>query len=54
MSEPNFQDIPAYKPAKDEEFMREGQIAHFKAKLNAWRDQLISDAESTIKHIQED
>lgn len=54
MSEPNFQDIPAYKPAKDEEFMSEGQIAHFKAKLNAWRDQLISDAESTITHIQED
>lgn len=54
MSEPNFQDIPAYKPAKDEEFMSEGQIAHFKAKLNAWRDQLINDAESTITHIQED
>lgn len=54
MSEPNFQDIPAYKPAKNEEFMSDGQIEHFKAKLNAWRDQLISDAESTITHIQED
>lgn len=54
MSEPNFQDIPAYKPAKNEEFMSEGQIEHFKGKLNAWRDQLISDAESTITHIQED
>lgn len=54
MSEPNFQDIPAYKPAKNEEFMSDGQTEHFKAKLNAWRDQLISDAESTITHIQED
>ncbi len=54
MSEPNFQDIPAYKPAKNEEFMSDGQTEHFKAKLNAWRDQLISDAESTINHIQED
>lgn len=54
MSEPNFQDIPAYKPTKNEEFMSEGQTEHFKAKLNAWRDQLISDAESTINHIQED
>ncbi len=54
MSEPNFQDMPAYKPAKNEEFMSDGQIEHFKVKLNAWKDQLISDAESTITHIQED
>jgi len=54
MSEPNFQDIPAYKPAKNEEFMSEGQTKHFKSKLDAWRKQLISDAESTINHIQED
>ncbi|MEO1917196.1 MAG: RNA polymerase-binding protein DksA [Candidatus Thioglobus sp.] len=54
MSEPDFQDIPAYKPTKNEDFMSVGQIDHFKAKLNAWMDQLISDAESTINHIQED
>jgi DnaK suppressor protein len=30
------------------------QTVHFKAKLNAWMNQLISDAESTINHIQED
>ena len=54
MSEPDFQDIPAYKPAKNEEFMSTGQIEHFQTKLNTWRKQLISDAESTITHIQED
>jgi len=54
MSEPNFQDIPAYKSAKNEEFMSESQTKHFKGKLNAWRDQLINDAETTITHIQED
>ncbi len=54
MSEPNFEDISAYHPAKDEEFMNLKQIEHFKNKLNAWKDQLISDAESTINHIQED
>ncbi|SFV81346.1 C4-type zinc finger protein, DksA/TraR family [hydrothermal vent metagenome] len=54
MSEPDFQDIPAYKPTKNEDFMSVGQIDHFKAKLNAWMNQLISDAESTINHIQED
>jgi len=54
MSEPDFQDIPAYKPTKNEDFMSVEQIDHFKAKLNAWMNQLISDAESTINHIQED
>lgn len=54
MSEPNFQDIPAYKPTKNEDFMSEGQTEHFKAKLNTWKDQLVNDAESTIHHIQED
>ena len=54
MSEPDFENIPAYKPAKNEEFMSLEQVDHFKVKLNTWRDQLISDAESTITHIQED
>jgi len=54
MSEPDFQDIPAYKPTKNEDFMSVGQIDHFKTKLSAWMNQLISDAESTINHIQED
>jgi phosphoglycolate phosphatase-like HAD superfamily hydrolase len=36
MSEPNFQDIPNYKPKKNEDFMSEGQIEHFKEKLSAW------------------
>ena len=35
MSEPNFQDFTAYKPAKGEEYMSPEQIEHFKAKLNA-------------------
>ncbi len=54
MSEPNFQDIPDYQPKKNEDFMSEEQVKHFKEKLNAWRNQLISDAENTITHIQED
>ncbi|WXU00807.1 MAG: RNA polymerase-binding transcription factor DksA [Catillopecten margaritatus gill symbiont] len=54
MSEPVFQDIPDYTPKKNEEFMSDGQTEHFKTKLNAWKDQLINDAETTITHIQED
>ena len=54
MSEPNFQNIPAYQVTKNEDFMSSEQLAHFKGKLNAWLEQLISDAESTINYIQED
>ena len=54
MSEPNFQNIPAYQVTKNEDFMSSEQLAHFKNKLNAWLEQLISDAESTINYIQED
>ncbi len=46
--------MPAYSPNNDEEFMSSGQLTHFKNKLSAWRLQLVSDAESTINHIQED
>ncbi len=54
MSKPSFGDILDYKQAKNEGFMSESQLDHFKNKLNAWRDQLVRDAESTINHIQED
>ncbi|KAA0443344.1 MAG: RNA polymerase-binding protein DksA [Candidatus Thioglobus sp.] len=54
MSEPIFQDIPNYEPKKGEEFMNDKQSEHFKTKLNAWKKQLINDAETTISHIQED
>ena len=54
MSKPSFGDILDYKQAKNEGFMSESQLDHFKNKLNAWRDQLVRDAKSTINHIQED
>ena len=54
MSQTDYQDIPHYVPQKNEEFMNSAQLDHFKNKLNSWRDQLVSDAESTISHIQED
>lgn len=54
MSELDFQNMPAYIPAKNEDFMSEKQIKHFKNKLMLWRNQLVQEAESTINHIQKD
>ena len=54
ITEPNFNEIPAYIPKKGEDFMSKGQLKHFIHKLNVWRDQLVFEAENTINHIQED
>jgi DnaK suppressor protein len=54
MSQTDYQDIPHYALKKGEEFMSKAQLDHFINKLNIWRDQLVSDAESTISHIQKD
>ena len=54
IAEPNFEEIPAYIPQKDEEFMNQGQLEHFIHKLGVWRNQLVFEAENTINHIQED
>ena len=54
MSQTDYQDIPHYTLKKGEEFMSKAQLDHFINKLNIWRDQLVSDAESTISHIQKD
>ena len=54
MSQTDYQDIPHYALKKGEEFMSKAQLDHFITKLNIWREQLVSDAESTISHIQKD
>ncbi len=54
MSQIDYQNIPNYSLKKNEEFMSQEQLEHFKHKLGVWRDQLVDDAESTITHIQED
>lgn len=54
MSKTDYQDIPHYVSKKGEEFMSQAQLDHFINKLNIWRNQLVSDAESTISHIQKD
>jgi len=54
MSQTDYQNIPHYALKNGEEFMSKAQLDHFISKLNIWREQLVSDAESTISHIQKD
>ena len=43
-----------YAPAKDEEYMSDEQLAHFKAMLLDWKHQLIGEADRTKTYIQDE
>ena len=43
-----------YEPAKDEEYMSDAQLEHFKAILLAWKNQLIGEADRTKTYIQDE
>ena len=49
-----IENYPPYKPGKGEEYMSPGMLDHFRQKLNAWKMQLISEANSTVNHLQKD
>ncbi len=40
-----------YRPSDDEEFMNERQRAYFRAKLEAWRDDIIRQTRATIEGL---
>lgn len=42
-----------YVPTKDEPFMSERQRAFFKAKLEAWKDEILLGSKETINNLQE-
>ncbi|MFI9650924.1 RNA polymerase-binding protein DksA [Guyparkeria halopsychrophila] len=43
-----------YKPSEDEEYMNPMQLEYFRQKLMTWRDQLMTDSDSTINHLREE
>lgn len=47
-------DLGSYVPSDDEEFMNEKQRAYFRAKLNAWRNEILREARETLGNLQED
>ena len=42
-----------YTPSKDEEYMNDIMTEYFKLKLEAWKEDLISQAERTKRHLKE-
>ena len=42
-----------YKPADDEPFVNDRQLAYFRKKLNDWKNELLSDSRDTIEGLQD-
>ena len=42
-----------YRPADDEPFMNDTQLAYFRRKLLAWKNELMSDSKETIETLQD-
>jgi DnaK suppressor protein len=43
-----------YKPSDKEPFMSERQREYFRAKLNAWKEEILREAKETLQHLQEE
>ena len=46
--------IEPYVSSKDEEYMNEDQLAHFKMILQKWSESLVQEVNRTVGHMQED
>ena len=43
-----------YRPTDDEEYMSARQLAYFRAKLNAWKDEILRGAKETVNIMQKE
>lgn len=43
-----------YRPSEDEPFMNERQLEYFRAKLLAWKEEILEESRSTIATLQQD
>jgi DnaK suppressor protein len=43
-----------YRPSDKEPFMNERQREYFRAKLLAWREDILREAKDTLQHLQEE
>ncbi|MEM6300187.1 MAG: RNA polymerase-binding protein DksA [Pseudomonadota bacterium] len=46
--------VEPYKPKKNEEYMSDAQLDHFRTILERWRDSLMAEVDRTIDHLRND
>ena len=49
-----FRNFTPYKPKRNEEYMSEGQLAHLRGMLAAWRNDLMEEVDRTVNHMQDE
>lgn len=47
-------DLSSYVPSEDEDFMNAKQRAYFRAKLMAWRNDILREARETLDNLAEE
>jgi len=47
-------DLSNYVPSEDEDFMNLNQRAYFRAKLVAWKNDILREARETLDHLAEE
>jgi len=47
-------DLDGYVPSEKEEFMNARQQAYFRAKLEAWKDDILNGSKETISNLREE
>lgn len=46
--------IPPYNPGKNEEYMNDKQLEHFRKILTAWKQDLMQEVDRTVHHMQDE
>ena len=46
--------VREYRPTESEPFMNERQREYFRAKLVAWKDEILKEARETLQHLQDE
>ncbi|MGB3338622.1 MAG: RNA polymerase-binding protein DksA [Devosia sp.] len=47
-------EVIEYRPTDDEPFMSPRQREYFRAKLNAWKDDILRESRETLENLQEE
>ncbi len=49
-----YTNFTPYQESKGEEYMNPGQVEHFRAILDGWKQQLMGKVDETVHHMQDD
>ena len=47
-------EVIEYRPTDDEPFMNQRQREYFRAKLNAWKEDILRESRETLENLQEE